>query len=122
MGKRTDATVYYCDICKKTIVGEPNVVRNAEFFGTAYNAKIQDKEQETFFTPNPINKVIVPEIKISVMDVSPDGTHYDGAIEVKSQVKYLCSEHMEEIVAPYIEYCNKIEQLFTKSNVSKTSM
>lgn len=113
MAKQTNATIYYCDKCRKAVIGTPRIIKNAEYFGIApqisTNLGIQD---DTVFFPNEINKFYDLDLQTFGEHFNPETNTADGFMEVESKTKYLCKECAKNITEKYIELANQINELF----------
>lgn len=115
MAKQTDATVYYCDKCRKTVVGTPAIIRDGESVAVArgIDPEFYTEIDKIPFHSTKINKFIVPELSAVPGQQSLDGT-VDIRLEVEGRIKYLCDECAEDIADDYVTWCGTIAELFTK--------
>ena len=116
MGKQTDATIYYCDKCHKSIISSPAIAKDAECLATAHGM-IKDEDlpiQDFPFSASVMNKLIKPTIESSARDgeVQQEGIMATLELKIVPETVYYCSECAEKILQDYIDKCNEINQLF----------
>ena len=113
MAKQTNATVYYCDKCRKSVIGSPRVDKEAEAIGIAHgiNPAVHSEIDKLPFTPSVMNSFVVPMLDIQVGTTNPDET-VNVQLQVESKIKYLCDECAEDILDDYTTWCQTIGELF----------
>ena len=113
MGKQTDATVYYCDNCHKSIVGTANILKEAEFLAVAHGIAPDQKQviNELPFSSTMVNKFVIPSLETEVMPHTND-VNMDCGIKINPKTIYYCKDCAEKISQKYIELCNEINNLF----------
>lgn len=116
MGKQTDAIVYYCDKCRKSVIGTPAILKEAECLATAHGMlKDEDIQLKSFpFSVNAMNKFFKPTITTDAREgeVVSDGVMATMDLKIEPEIIYLCQECADKIAQTYIEKCNEINELF----------
>lgn len=113
MGKQSEATVYYCDICRKSIIGTPLIIKDAEYLATSQGHSLNvDLSSEIEYQSNVINKICVPQIKTGTQNENLKEQTCDVYLEAVPLTLYLCQECLEDKIEPYITLCNEFTKLF----------
>lgn len=116
MGKQINATVYYCDKCRKPVIGSGTILKEAEYFQVANHISeeyIKQFDTNIIAHAPVIGKIVIPEISYSAIPNSdPDSSTSDICVKVEGSTKYLCQDCLENIVEEYTELCNQINELW----------
>ena len=116
MGKQTDATVYYCDKCRKSIIGTVAINKEAECVSTAHGMlKDEDIQLKSFpFSVNVMNKFFKPNIVVNPRDgeTTEEGIMATMELKIEPETVYLCQDCAEKIAQTYLEKCTEINELF----------
>lgn len=114
MGKQIDATVYYCDKCRKSIISTPAIMREAECLSVAHGI-LPNQENAIAslpFSAGIVVKFIKPELETKVDNYQADSSVADCSMFVSPKTVYYCYDCAEPILQDYVDKCNEINQLF----------
>ena len=113
MSKQENATIYYCDKCRKPIITTPNIIKTVDYFEVSDGVPAQQTDlTDVPFKSSIINTFHTVDLEIEQYGYNPIDASSNYGIKSIPRIKHLCDEHAQEITQEYIEIVQKLQDLF----------